>query len=186
MPVVAASVQTIRRACRTLVFRSGSERPCSVLPAPGLRIDVTRHVQGVRNIGNQLGITLATGPGIFRERRALKTVDNIMMHTGMIGAFTSRSRRIETASILVLRGVRSGRSKPRIRCSANKLCFTSSGYCAAIAPQSFNIAIFGFLEFGSRLATMDAMYSFSSGVALPGTRASSSALRAASMHGWKL
>ena len=30
------------------------------------------------------------------------------------------------------------------------------------------------------LATMDAMYSFSSGVALPGTRASSSALRAAS------
>ena len=47
--------------------------------------------------------------------------------------------------------------------------------------QALDIGFLGIFAFPSRRARMDAMYSFSSGVAFPGTCASSFALRAASI-----
>ena len=86
MSVMTAAIERIGFHVFPLVLGRGLEGLRRIRPARRLRVDVARHVEGVRNVGHQRRIPLAAVPRLIRERRALEAVDHIMMHAGMVGS----------------------------------------------------------------------------------------------------
>ncbi len=83
--VMAAAIERIGFHVSALIHGGVAEGFFGIGEAAGLRINVTRHVQGVRNICDQLSVSLAARPGFFGETGAFPGMDHVVMHAGMIG-----------------------------------------------------------------------------------------------------
>ena len=182
VPVMAVAVELILRHPLALVPRGVGKGLLGVAPAAGLRVDVPRHVERVRDVGHQLRVFLAARPRVLGEGGALETVDDVVVHARDARApSTSRPRRMATASVLPgADGFFSGRVKPRMIIRArSSWASTSPGCAASKARMPLTKASSGSLASGSRRAATAAMYIFSRSVALPGTWLNSTAFFAA-------
>src|SRR5262249_35216386 len=85
MPMVAVAVKLVRRQVSTLVHCCVGKRLLRFIPLACLRINVTGHVQRMRNVGHQLRVSLAARPCVLREARSLPSMNNKMMYARMLG-----------------------------------------------------------------------------------------------------
>ncbi len=84
VPMVAIAVHPVRLHIRPLVHCRVVKRFDGIVPTAGLRVDMSRHVQRVGDVGHQLGVALATGPRILGKRRPLKPMNDVVVDAGMI------------------------------------------------------------------------------------------------------
>ena len=74
-------------ARNTLIHGGGGERLHGIAPTAGLRVNMPRHMERVRNVGDQLCVFLAARPRIPGKRRAFESVDDVMVHARMVRRF---------------------------------------------------------------------------------------------------
>ena len=84
VPVMSIAIELIQGHPLALVLCGAGKGFLGVAPAPGLRVDVPRHVQRVRNVGHQLRVLLAARPRILGKRGAFETVDDVVVQPGML------------------------------------------------------------------------------------------------------
>ena len=79
MAVVAVRVERVGRDPFLLVGRRGGERRDRFLDLVALRVDVPRHVQRVRDVGDEPGVALVRVPRLLRHLAAFVGVNQIVM-----------------------------------------------------------------------------------------------------------
>ncbi len=79
VPVVAVRVERVRREPLLFVRRGGGERRDRFLDLVALRVDVTGHVERVRDVGDETRIALVCVPRLFRRLAALVGVNQVVM-----------------------------------------------------------------------------------------------------------
>src|SRR5262249_38560643 len=87
MPMMSARVERVCFDVSQFVCCRVLEGFCRFRPFARLRIDMARHVQCMRNVRNQLRITLTAWPGVFRESGAFETVNYVVVSSRMIWSF---------------------------------------------------------------------------------------------------
>ena len=83
--VVAVAVELVLRHPFAFVDGGVGEGLFGVGPAAGLSVDVAGHVEGVGDVGDELGVLFAARPRVLGEGGAFEAVNDVVMQAGMFG-----------------------------------------------------------------------------------------------------